>query len=489
MMDCRNISELMVEYLYQELDPAQLENFESHLQTCSKCAGELSAYERTRVMMREISDQEPPTRISAFLLQQANSAMEPSTVGFWQRLHESLRMVVLHPAMTAAATLVVVLGISFYVYRNGTPPTQPVGYEQLSTEIDRPQGSTATLTVPKESATEPVAITPNKGESNLAYKTEQTPEPQRAKMPAPPANDQVKRVTLAEGDRRSQPTETEQRSSRLIPRDKELANASSGYYPSRAKNRSAKPTVLAKSPPPDSDQKDEQGSSLNLPSTAASAFSRKSQVLGNASESLATKSGPTPPAASAPKQEASLRGDLAGGAAQAAPAKPAPKVAPLYQQKDGKMLEEQGAPLAQQKASFDDLAVSGGSSGKKNRARQGPSPSEIKQALTAIERGDKAAAAGHCMEALQLYQEAVRQAPHLLESLTSKVQNCASLLARSDERNLIKAQKVYPAFSRIFALEQVKEQQARTSAAAKSKKAAPAKNSKANAQTRQNSLK
>ena len=43
MMDCKRIDELLVEYLYQELDPSQVEHFEAHLQVCSRCAQELSS--------------------------------------------------------------------------------------------------------------------------------------------------------------------------------------------------------------------------------------------------------------------------------------------------------------------------------------------------------------------------------------------------------------------------------------------------------------
>jgi anti-sigma factor RsiW len=47
-MDCRQIEELMMEYLYQELDAAQTTAYRAHLGSCPQCAAQLSGYERTR---------------------------------------------------------------------------------------------------------------------------------------------------------------------------------------------------------------------------------------------------------------------------------------------------------------------------------------------------------------------------------------------------------------------------------------------------------
>jgi len=121
MMDCSRIDELLVDYLYQELEPAQQERFEAHLQSCVRCSEEVASFDQTRGMMQELPEEDPPPRISAFLLTEASQAHQPPAPGFWERLRQSLRLAAMHPAMTAAVSLVLVLGISFYAYRSHTP--------------------------------------------------------------------------------------------------------------------------------------------------------------------------------------------------------------------------------------------------------------------------------------------------------------------------------------------------------------------------------
>jgi len=150
-MDCKHVDALLMDYLYQELDPTQAEHVEAHLQVCTRCAGELSAYERTRATVRGLPELEPPSSIDELLLREATKAVrlqpEPAP-GFWQRVRESLRVMVLHPAMTAAVTLVLVLGVSFYIYRSSAPPSSgplieptPAPVETASTE--KPEGAVA----------------------------------------------------------------------------------------------------------------------------------------------------------------------------------------------------------------------------------------------------------------------------------------------------------------------------------------------------------
>jgi hypothetical protein len=95
-MDCKRVDQLLVDYLYQELEPALVEPVEAHLKSCSRCAEDLQSFERTRAVVGALEDQEPPPVIGQFLLEEARP-------------------------LAAAATLVAVLGISFYVYREGLP--------------------------------------------------------------------------------------------------------------------------------------------------------------------------------------------------------------------------------------------------------------------------------------------------------------------------------------------------------------------------------
>ena len=120
-MDCSRIDELLVDYIYQELESAQVELFEAHLQGCTRCSREVTAFDSTRSMLASLPEEDPPPQISALLLQEAARAVQPSTASFWERLRQGLHSMVMHPAMTAAVTLVLVLGISFYVYKSNPP--------------------------------------------------------------------------------------------------------------------------------------------------------------------------------------------------------------------------------------------------------------------------------------------------------------------------------------------------------------------------------
>jgi hypothetical protein len=166
-MDCKHVDVLLMDYLYQELDPGQAEHVEAHLQTCARCAGELSAYERTRATMRDLPELEPPSAFDAMLLAEAAKAVrlhpDPAP-GFWARVRESMRLLVLNPAMTAAVTLVVVLGVSFVIYRNSPPPKSGPTFETpappviAAPEEDRRAAGTATA------AAEPTAKAEAKNE-------------------------------------------------------------------------------------------------------------------------------------------------------------------------------------------------------------------------------------------------------------------------------------------------------------------------------------
>jgi hypothetical protein len=124
-MDCKHVNDNLVDYLYQELDADELERMEDHLRQCEGCASELKAFESTRQLMGQLPQLEPSSAVTDRLLKEAARAIQPEeTVGFWDRVRAGLRMLVVHPAMTAAVALVLVLGVSFYAYRHTSPPTR-----------------------------------------------------------------------------------------------------------------------------------------------------------------------------------------------------------------------------------------------------------------------------------------------------------------------------------------------------------------------------
>jgi anti-sigma factor RsiW len=132
-MDCRQIEELMMDYLYQELDADQTSAYRAHLTTCASCGAQLAGYERTRLAVRELPDIEPPAEVTARLLQEAARrpvrALEPvgaaATIGArgvaaasmegkgaWAWLTGWMQPIFAHPGFAAAAGLILVAGIA-----------------------------------------------------------------------------------------------------------------------------------------------------------------------------------------------------------------------------------------------------------------------------------------------------------------------------------------------------------------------------------------
>lgn len=146
-MDCKRANELLVDYLYQELDPSQMDQFESHLQGCHACTDELATYESTRQLARLLPEVDPPPGVSQRLLQQAATAVRPERASLLERLREGLRVMVLHPALTAAVMLVVVASISFYAYRRGGPPTNGLRPDTELHEMVRPSSTPGSETL------------------------------------------------------------------------------------------------------------------------------------------------------------------------------------------------------------------------------------------------------------------------------------------------------------------------------------------------------
>lgn len=130
MLDCSKIDELMMDWLYQELDESSSARIAEHVQGCARCAAEATALQRTREVFRELSPVEPPVAVSAILLHEAAKrapAAAPARDagdGFWARVRSWFRPIAMHPAAAAIATLVLVAGVAGTLYvRHGDEMT------------------------------------------------------------------------------------------------------------------------------------------------------------------------------------------------------------------------------------------------------------------------------------------------------------------------------------------------------------------------------
>jgi hypothetical protein len=171
-MDCPRVTELLVDYLYHEMDPSLIEPFEAHIASCPQCTEQLKAFQATRAAVQSLPELEPPDQITQGLMAKAAQALRPKKT-IWDHLGRSFRFVVMHPAMTATVTLLLVVGISFYAYRQSSPPQsaprptsfpevvqQPTGSETQSAE-ELSANQEATLRLQEEDSTASIAARKN----------------------------------------------------------------------------------------------------------------------------------------------------------------------------------------------------------------------------------------------------------------------------------------------------------------------------------------
>lgn len=77
MLNCRNIVELLGEYLDGELDPATAEALRAHMADCPECTAFVNTYRGTTRVTRQLKEEQlPPAlkeRLVTFLRQQKQS--------------------------------------------------------------------------------------------------------------------------------------------------------------------------------------------------------------------------------------------------------------------------------------------------------------------------------------------------------------------------------------------------------------------------------
>jgi hypothetical protein len=471
-MDCKHVDALLMDYLYQELDPGQAEHVEAHLQTCARCAGELSAYERTRATMRDLPELEPPSSMDAMLLAEAAKAVrlqpEPAP-SFWARVRESMRLLVLNPAMTAAVTLVVVLGVSFVIYRNSPPPKSGPTYETpappmaAAPEEDRRAAGTATAVAQAKEAAkneQPPAGAAGEDRADSDQRTgyrlrRQLARDEAQAAQAPQATPGWGKGGLTTGKLASSgaPKKKMARSARHA--DKELAGADMTAAPNRAPVRESKSASYA-------DADDAKVDSL-LDGKAGGGGGKGDKLRPKARKAPAavaaaepTKSAPTPagPPAVKPKAEprpttiaksgAAKSGELGkaqGGAGSGdLPLQSNVTINKKSPQRRGKgsslagLSKDEQTQAAEERPVYKGKGKYGQSAGVKQTSEKAVLASAdhwVKQGLSAQKRND-------CSHALAYYEHALALDPKLEGKLASLVRSCATTL---NEKALAEARK------------------------------------------------
>ncbi len=156
---------LLVDLLYGELDEEQASSARDAVAADTELSAQVEAYRGLRELFRELPAEEPPAAVSAQLLHAAAIrapavAPDPEAAGagiggFFKRLFQPL---LLHPAVAAATTFVLVVGVAGTLYLVGG-----VGVSQRhATTAPAPEAASRLEAVPATPRAEP-SLEPSRG--------------------------------------------------------------------------------------------------------------------------------------------------------------------------------------------------------------------------------------------------------------------------------------------------------------------------------------
>lgn len=242
MADRTDIDALLVGALYGELGPADEARLAAHLESHPADRTTLADLTRTRQTVRESRifelQLEPPHAVSARLLQEAarsSKSTERAAGGGW--VQRFLRSFAAHPAMAAAAMLVVVVGVAGTLYVRGHDLV-PSETSPVTTAAPAVTASAPAQPAPANSvASEGTAASNAPSEKRAMAKQSASPPPPAPPPPASPAAPAAKR----ESAKSSGVAGIELRRNELQPKDFD----GRGERPADRADRRAKPTRAA----------------------------------------------------------------------------------------------------------------------------------------------------------------------------------------------------------------------------------------------------
>jgi hypothetical protein len=443
-MDCKRANELLMEYLYQELEPTQMDQFESHLKGCSACTGELAGYESTRQVMRQLPEVEPSPQLNERLMQQAAAAIRPQRPSFFDRLREGMRVMVLHPAMTAAVMLVVVVGISFFAYQRHSPLMDQPRPDELAPSF------APTPLADETSAAEEKRADPLGGLEDL-----QEQERDRAHAP------QGVRASRFDLDGKDEATASIATGQTEQPAPTSQVKVAAKPRPARTRARRARGGLATK----DSLSTGRRRLSVSGEQVLARQMAR--QMANQAPREMPQKEASAKPSTdnrrfvgtrglwkpSVSKSSPGAEGSIGGARMQKAPVRaPAPSMA--------------SAPMDKRDSNKDALAFGDAAKGgaAKGGAAKGPQKKSGKKSKKIKDSkdkrqiadgwmalGNKAANTRQCETALSHYNRALLLDPSKKAKVASRIRTCIQRLAQKGETILAGAEKANPALAGFFA--------------------------------------
>jgi hypothetical protein len=147
MADCSTFDVLVVDWLYDELDPAEVARFTRHVDGCAACWQAAESLVQVRALMRALPEEEPPAAISARVLREAtaHAAIQQghglSRVSAW--ITGALGRAWAHPAAAAMASLVLVAGVAGALFARDRLEMAAPRAESTAVHRDDAPGQTA----------------------------------------------------------------------------------------------------------------------------------------------------------------------------------------------------------------------------------------------------------------------------------------------------------------------------------------------------------
>jgi hypothetical protein len=145
MADRTEIDALLISALYGELTPADEARLTAHLESHPADRTALADLTHTRATFRDSRiltvQLEPPQSVSALLLQEAARRAPKREVAGW--FHRFTRSFMLHPAMAAAAMLVLVVGVAGTLYVRSGDQFSGATAPEVARNLEAPVAATA----------------------------------------------------------------------------------------------------------------------------------------------------------------------------------------------------------------------------------------------------------------------------------------------------------------------------------------------------------
>jgi tetratricopeptide (TPR) repeat protein len=139
-MDCKQTKELLMDYLYAELETESLRDFETHLDACTACRLEATGFSSVLSAVRSVEMEKPSDELSQRILHQARTLVAHNShlraaarVGFWGRW-------IRNPLAISAVLAAVMFSVCVVTFSPGPPALAP---EELPSPIEH-------LTKPEE---------------------------------------------------------------------------------------------------------------------------------------------------------------------------------------------------------------------------------------------------------------------------------------------------------------------------------------------------